>query len=84
MQSNVFCETGTLVHINGLHKDVATVYSCPQSSYVTVRSFYVISTCIIVIIIMQLMATCRILFLTPVEDIICDLPDGGVVSYHSL
>ena len=24
------------------------------------------------------------LFLTPVEDIIYDLPDGGVVSYHQL
>ena len=50
----------------------------------TVQSFYVISTCIIVIIViiyMQL-ATCRMLFLTPVEDIICDLPDSGVVSYH--
>ena len=42
--------------------------------------FYVISTCIIVIIIIYMqLTTCQILFLTPVEDI---LPDGGVVSYH--
>ena len=31
---------------------------------------------------MQLATVCQMLFLTPVEDIICDLPDGGVVSHH--
>ena len=35
MQGNMFCETGILlciIIILGLHKNVATVYSCPQSS----------------------------------------------------
>ena len=77
---NVFCETGTLVHnILGLHKDVATCVAHKVAN----SSFYVISACTIVIIIIYMqLATHRMPFLTPVEDIICDLPDGGVVFYH--
>ena len=33
-------------------------------------------------IYMQL-ATRRMPFLTPVKDIICDMPDGGVVSFNN-